>query len=84
MAVALFCNMIFGLDLLILNFALVGAASTLAAAIHGRFTALFLICSMAPGAYILLFPMAIAVLIAYAVAKKINPYNVYTYPEIAK
>ncbi len=84
MAVALFCNMIFGLDLLILNFALVGAASTLAAAIHGRFTALFLICSMAPGAYILLFPVAIAVLIAYAVAKKINPYNVYTYPEIAK
>jgi len=84
MVVALFCNMIFGLDLLILNFALVGAASTLAAAIHGRFTALFLICSMAPGAYILLFPMAIAVLIAYAVAKKINPYNVYTYPEIAK
>lgn len=84
MAVALLCNMLFGLDLLLLNFALVGAASTLAAAIHGRFTALFLICSMTPGAYILIFPVAIAVCVAYAVVKMINPYNVYTYPEIAK
>jgi CIC family chloride channel protein len=84
MAVAVLCNFLFGLDLLILNFALVGAASTLAAAIHGRFTALFLICSMAPGAYLLLFPMAIAVWVAYAVSKKISPYNVYTYPEMAK
>lgn len=84
MAVAVLCNMLFGLDLLILNFALVGAASTLAAAIHGRFTALFLICSITPGAYILLFPVGIVVWIAYAVAKKINPYNVYTYPEITK
>ncbi|UIR56022.1 chloride channel protein [Sphingobacterium sp. SRCM116780] len=83
-AFALVCNFIFGLDLLILNFALIGAASTLAAAIHGRFTAVFLMCSLVPNGYMLIFPIAMAVWIAYAIAKKITPYNVYTYPEMAK
>lgn len=83
-AVALFFNSIFGLELLVLNFALIGAASTLGAAIHGRWTAIFLICSMAPNAYTLFIPVTLSVWIAYAIAKKISPYNVYTYPDIAK
>ncbi|WP_293925242.1 chloride channel protein [Sphingobacterium sp. UBA6320] len=83
MATAILCNLIFGLDLIVLNFALIGAASTLAAAIHGRFTAVFLICSMVPNGYSLVLPLAMAVWLAYAVAKRLNPYNVYTSPEVA-
>ncbi|PTX12654.1 CIC family chloride channel protein [Sphingobacterium faecium] len=83
MLIAILCNLVFGLDLIVLNFALIGAASTLAAAIHGRFTAVFLICSIVPNGYSLILPLAMAVWLAYAVAKRLNPHNVYTSPEVA-
>lgn len=76
---ALFCNTFFGTSLVYLNFVLVGAAATLSAAIYAPFTAVFLVCNLAPNGYILFFPILMGCLISKYLAKKILPYNVYTY-----
>lgn len=72
-------NTYFDTSFLIINFALIGAAATLAAAIHGPFTAVFLLCSAAPNGYQLIFPLAVGAFSAYILAKKICTYNVYSY-----
>jgi CIC family chloride channel protein len=76
---ALFCNTFFGTSLIYLNFVLVGAAATLSASIYAPFTALFLVCNLVPNGYVLFFPVLIGCLISKSLAKKILPYNVYTY-----
>ncbi|KIC62691.1 chloride channel protein [Chryseobacterium taiwanense] len=80
---AQFCNHYFGAHLIIINFALFGAAAMLSAAIHAPFTAIFIIASIVPSGHLLLFPLLIASVISKMLAKKIYPYNVYTYKEIA-
>lgn len=79
--VAYWGNSHFGADLSIINFALVGAAATLSAAIHGPVTSVFLISAVAPHGERLFIPLAIAALISYMLSKALYPYNVYTYPE---
>lgn len=75
------CNTYLGTELIVLNFALFGAAATLSAAIHAPLTALFLICSIVPGGYLLFIPMAITSFTAKYLAKWCYPFNVYTYKE---
>ena len=78
-AFALMCNIYLGTSLLLLNFALIGAATTLSASIYAPFTSLFLICNLVPNGYILFFPLLICCVVAHYFAKMIFPYNVYTY-----
>ncbi|PRA94109.1 chloride channel protein [Chryseobacterium sp. MYb7] len=78
-AFALCCNTLFGTSLIYLNFVLVGAAATLSASIYAPFTALFLVCNLVPNGYVLFFPILVGCWISKGLAKKILPYNVYTY-----
>ncbi len=80
---AQFCNHYLGTHLIVINFALFGAAAMLSAAIHAPFTAMFIIASIVPSGYLLLAPLLIASFVAKVLAKKIYPYNVYTYKEVA-
>ena len=77
------CNHYLGTQLVVINFALFGAAAMLSAAIHAPFTAIFIIASLVPSGYLLLAPLLISSFIAKALAKKLYPYNVYTYKEVA-
>lgn len=76
---AYFCNTFFGTSLIYLNFALIGAAATLSGSIFAPFTALFLVCNLAPNGYGLFFPILVCCLLSHRFAKMILPYNVYTY-----
>lgn len=77
------CNHYLGTQLVVINFALFGAAAMLSAAIHAPFTAIFIIASLVPSGYLLLAPLLISSFIAKTLAKKLYPYNVYTYKEVA-
>ncbi len=73
------CNRYFGMELIPLNFALVGAAATLSAALFAPTTALVLACGLLPNGFSLLVPVLLGSFVAQAFAKKLLPYNVYTY-----
>jgi len=73
------CNNYLGTSLIYLNFMLVGALATLSASIYAPLTALFLVCNLAPNAYVLFFPLLMASFISRYFAGKLLPYNVYTY-----
>lgn len=79
MLVAVSCNHFFGTHLIILNFALLGGAAMLSAAIHAPLTALFLTCSIVNGGFILFIPILIATFIAKFTAKNVCAYTVYTF-----
>lgn len=79
LAFAIACNSFFGTSLILINFVLIGIATTLSAAIYAPFTALILTCSLVPNGYELFFPILAGSLIAKKTAQKIIPYNVYTY-----
>ncbi|MBA5247611.1 chloride channel protein [Marnyiella aurantia] len=76
---ALIGNNYFGMQLIPVNFALIGAAATLSAALYAPFTSSVLICSLLPGGFMLYLPVLICCFIATFIAKRILPYNVYTY-----
>lgn len=76
---ATLCNTFFGMDLIPLNFALVGAAATLSASIYAPLTALILVCNVVPNGYDLFIPLLLACFVSKFFAKKLIPYNVYTY-----
>ena len=76
---ALIGNNYFGMQLIPVNFALIGAAATLSAALYAPFTSSVLICSLLPGGFMLYIPVLICCFIATFIAKRILPYNVYTY-----
>jgi CIC family chloride channel protein len=76
---AIIGNTYFGMQFIPVNFALIGAASMLSAALFAPLTSSVLICSLLPGGFMLYFPVFICCFIATATAKKILPYNVYTY-----
>lgn len=73
------CNQYLDAHIIPVNFALVGIAATLSAAIYAPFTALVLVCNITPNGYILFFPLLMGSLISQYISKKILPYNVYTY-----
>ena len=76
------CNHYLGTHLIVINFALFGAAAMLSAAIHAPFTAIFIIASIVPSGYLLFAPLLVVSVIAKILAKRIYPYNVYTYKEV--
>ncbi|NIJ45381.1 CIC family chloride channel protein [Wenyingzhuangia heitensis] len=77
--VALFCNHFFNSQLIVLNFALIGAAAMLSAAIHAPLTALFLTCNIVDNGFALFIPLLIGVYIAKYIALFLCDYTVYTY-----
>ncbi len=79
LVVAFVGNKYLGLNLIPLNFALIGAAATLSASLFAPFTTTVLICNLLPGGYMLFLPVFASCLIAAYVAKFLLPYNVYTY-----
>jgi CIC family chloride channel protein len=79
-AFAMFCNTFFHTSLLLINFALIGAAATLSTSIYAPLTTFFLICNLVPNGYNLAFPILLVSFTAKIFSKKfILPYNVYTY-----
>lgn len=72
-------NNYFGLHLIPINFALIGAATTLSASLYAPFTSVVLICNLLPDGFILFIPILICCFISYGISKLILPYNVYTY-----
>lgn len=72
-------NRYMGMDLIPVNFALIGAAATLSGSLFAPFTSVILICSLLPNGYVLFLPILSSCFISYRVAKFILPYNVYTY-----
>lgn len=76
---ALFFNKYFNTSLIPLNFAMVGAAATLSAALFAPFTSVVLICSLLPNGNTLFVPILMSCFIAQLFAKKLLPYNAYTY-----
>ncbi|WP_326987811.1 chloride channel protein [Chryseobacterium sp. MP_3.2] len=77
--VAFVGNNYFGLQLISLNFALIGAAATLSASLYAPFTSVVSICNLLPNGYVLFAPILVCFFISCIVAKWILPYNVYTY-----
>ncbi len=63
MLVAVVLNHFFNTDVIVLNFALIGAAAMLSASIHAPFTSIFLACSLVSGGYIILYQLCLAVLL---------------------
>jgi len=79
MLFAVMLNHFFHTQLIVLNFALIGAASALSAAIHAPLTSVFLTCSLVPGGYALFIPIFIACFIAKYAAQFMCSYTVYSY-----
>ncbi|MEO8795412.1 MAG: chloride channel protein [Daejeonella sp.] len=76
---AKFFNSYFDTHLVLVNFALVGAAATLSASLYAPFTSLILICGLIPNGYSLFVPVLMSCFLAQIFSKRILPYNVYTY-----
>ena len=79
LGVAFVGNTYFNMDLIPINFALIGAAATLSASLYAPFTSVVLICNLLPNGYILFVPILVCCFVSFLVAKWILPYNVYTY-----
>ncbi|CAM4179547.1 chloride channel protein [Flavobacterium antarcticum] len=70
-------NSYFDVQVITLNFMIIGMAAVLSASIHAPFTALFLVCGVT-GNYGLFFPLLGVCLIAKYTSKLIYPYTVYS------
>lgn len=79
MLIAILLNHFFDAHLVVVNFALVGAAAVLSAAINGPLTALFLICSITPNGFVLFVPVLMGSFIAKYAAQALCNYTVYSY-----
>lgn len=77
--VAFVGNHYFGMMLIPINFALIGAAATLSASLYAPFTSVVLICNLLPTGYALFIPILFCCLLSYGMSKLLLPYNVYTY-----
>jgi CIC family chloride channel protein len=77
-------NTFFHVDVIPVNFMIIGMAAVLSASIHAPFTAIFLVCGLTND-YTLFFPILIVCLISKYTAKMIYPHTVYTYsPSLIK
>lgn len=79
MLFAVILNHFLNTHFIVLNFALVGAAAALSAAIHAPLTSVFLTCSLVAGGFVLFVPIIIACFIAKYAAKLVCDYTVYSY-----
>ena len=71
-------NTFFNVNVIPVNFMVIGMAAVLSASIHAPFTALFLVCGMINN-YTLFVPILVVCLIAKYTSKLFFPYTVYTY-----
>lgn len=77
-------NTFFNVNVIPVNFMIIGMAAVLSASIHAPFTSLFLVCGMVND-YTLFIPILIVCLIAKYTSKMIFPFTVYSYnPAISK
>lgn len=79
MLVAMILNHYFNAHVIVLNFALVGAAAMLSAAIYAPLTSVFLTCSLVAGGYVLFIPIMLGSFVAKYAAQNICGYTVYSY-----
>lgn len=75
---AVVLNSILGVNVIVLNFVVLGMAAVLSASIHAPYTSIFLLCGVI-GDYSLLIPLAIVCITAKYTAKAIYPFTVYTF-----
>lgn len=73
-------NTIFSLQVITLNFIVIGMAAMLSASIHAPFTAVFLVCGIV-GDYTLFVPILFSCLLAKYVARRVYPFTVYSIPQ---
>jgi len=77
-------NTFFHVNVLPVNFMIIGMAAVLSASIHAPFTAIFLVCGLTND-YTLFLPILVVCLISKYTAKMIYPHTVYTYaPSVIK
>jgi CIC family chloride channel protein len=77
-------NTFFHVNVIPVNFMIVGMAAVLSASIHAPFTAIFLVCGLTND-YTLFLPILVVCLISKYTAKMIYPHTVYTYsPSLIK
>ncbi|MBP2282580.1 CIC family chloride channel protein [Flavobacterium sp. CG_23.5] len=77
-------NTFFNVNVIPLNFMVIGMAAVLSASIHAPFTAIFLVCGLTND-YTLFLPILVVCLISKYTAKMIYPFTVYTYsPSLSK
>ncbi len=75
--VALACNMLFGWDVPIVSFTLVGMAGVMAGVMNAPLTSIFLIAELSNG-YGLFIPLMITACISFAVDHYLDPDSIYT------
>ncbi|WP_316633599.1 chloride channel protein [uncultured Flavobacterium sp.] len=77
-------NTFFHVNVIPVNFMIIGMAAVLSASIHAPFTAIFLVCGLTND-YTLFLPIMLVCLISKYTAKTIYPYTVYSYaPSLTK
>lgn len=77
-------NSFFHVNVIPVNFMIIGMAAVLSASIHAPFTAIFLVCGLTND-YTLFLPILVVCLISKYTAKMIYPYTVYSYaPSLIK
>ncbi|SHH40103.1 chloride channel protein [Flavobacterium defluvii] len=77
-------NRFFHVNVIPVNFVIIGMAAVLSASIHAPFTAIFLVCGLTND-YTLFLPILAVCLISKYTAKTIYPYTVYSYaPNLTK
>lgn len=76
-AVALIMNTLFGLDLPVTSFALVGMAGVMSGVLDAPLTAIFLIAEVTDG-YGLFVPLMLVSAISYMISYYLEPYSIYT------
>jgi CIC family chloride channel protein len=82
--VASVLNTYFGVNVIPVNFIIIGMAAVLSASIHAPFTAIFLVCGLTDD-YTLFIPILLVCLISKYTAKAIYPFTVYSFsPSLSK
>jgi CIC family chloride channel protein len=77
-------NSFFHVNVIPVNFMIIGMAAVLSASIHAPFTAIFLVCGLTND-YTLFLPILVVCLISKYTAKMIYPFTVYSYsPSLIK
>lgn len=71
-------NTFFHVNVIPVNFMIIGMAAVLSASIHAPFTAIFLVCGLTND-YTLFLPILVVCLISKYTAKMIYPFTVYSY-----
>lgn len=74
---AFFINNVFGLDLSVKNFALMGMAGVMAGVMHAPLMGMFLTAELT-GGYELFLPLLIVSALSYCTIKVFEPYSIYT------